>query len=281
MEKQNKVLKILVGLLLIFILLLVGCIVLGNQQIKNSATENKVSIKEDDTRDYVYDADYKYNNKYNEIELSYSETYVTKEGLGIEYGNSGKILLNDLKVPYFNFNTTDAKNVNLEIKRLYEKWAREFDDISENPNCGTIVLDYKTYYTKDTVSVVIVAGSQCTDVMHPEYFGYTFNLKTGERLNFEQVIMLTSYDKDTTLNKIETEIKKYINDNIPLNAQKGWNNVDGSDGDSTIDSLKYLKSSVENNSLVYFLDANSKLNIISRVYIAAGSGHSMHLFVVE
>lgn len=229
----------------------------------------------------MYDADYKYNDKYNEIELSYNETHITKEGLEIEYDNSGRILLSDLKVPYFNFNTTDAKNVNLEIKNLYEKWAKEFDAISENANCGTIVLDYKTYYTKDTVSVVIVAGSQCTDVMQPEYFGYTFNLETGESLDYEQVIMLTSYDKDTTLNKIETEIKEYINKNIPLDVQKGWINADGSNGDSTTDSLKYLNDSLKNNNLVYFMDSNNKLNIISRVYIAAGIGHSMHLFVIE
>lgn len=282
MDKQNKILKFLVIILLIAVLGLMGYII-NNKSGDNTLQNNKiqVNVKEDNAKEYVYEAEYTYNNKYHEINLDIYTERNTSEGLNIQYIAGNKILLKDLKVPYFNFNTADAKNVNIEIKELYEKWAKEFDYLSENENCGTIVLNYKTYYTEKTVSVIIVAGSQCTDVMYPDYYGYTFNLETGKLLSYDDVILLTKYDKTETLSKFQNEIKEYIIKNISVEAQKGWINADGSNGDSIEDSLKTLNNNIKDNSIVYFLDKNNNLNIISKIYIAAGHGYSMHLLVAE
>lgn len=260
-----------------------GFIINNQKKLDNISQNNEtqVNIKEDNSKEYVYKAEYTYNNKYHEINLNTYREENTREGLNIQYVDGNKIILEDLRVPYFNFNTADAKNVNVEIKELYDKWAKEFDYLSENENCGTIVLNYKTYYTEKTVSVIIVVGSQCTDVMHPEYYGYTFNLENGKLLRYEEAILLTKYDKDETLSKFENEIKEYITKNISIEAQTGWINTDGSNGNSTVNSIKKLNNSIKDNSIVYFLDKNNNLNIVSEIYMATGHGYSRHLFTAE
>jgi len=81
---------------------------------------NKTSKKIDESKDWVYDADYLKENKKIYQDSAKTEEYAV---------NSNK----DLIVPYININLEYAKTVNENIKALYDDYYSKYGTEYKNP----------------------------------------------------------------------------------------------------------------------------------------------------
>lgn len=256
-----------------------------NKDIVNNKKQNKVenkSIKLDNSKNYVYDAEYKYSNKYTELEEELGSS--TNDGFNIKESNK----LSDLKVPYININTDEAKEINKKLENLYLEYAKKFDELvlcdeNENYPCVVSVLTYKTYYTTDTVSVIVIYGSHATDVYHPNYLGYTFDLKTGKLLTIDEIANLNNLNRSQLLDKTKIAIENYTKNSDSYDENTEFLNED----------YEYIKNNINLNGklliedsgiytgLVYFIDSDNKINLITKLEVAAQAGYKSQLIILN
>ena len=265
MEKENKKLTVLVVILLIIVVVLGGYITYDKLSSKHDDLEPKSAIKLDDSKDYVYDANYTelYNNKHAE----YTSGNTTKK-------------LSDLKVPYINIDSYDAGNANGELKALYRDRAETFDKCAVDSHDCFDDITYKTYKYNDILSVVVIYGEALTK----EYKTYNFDLKTGNEITYDEMIKKLGYDKSTLLDKEKDAIKKNMDEsnNSNYDLTKTCGTVDSSKNCYDI-AYKILEDSIKDKSMAYFTDTNGKLNIVAVPYtnLSQNSEVTKYVFTIE
>ena len=183
MEKKNNS-GLLVGIILGLVIAAIigvalyssGTISFNNKSANNNKETNNNSIKINELKDYVYDAEYKYNNKYTEYNRNGTEKIEDSniDYYGISVKAPGIDYLKNLKVPYININSRDAQIANNEMEYLYLKYAKDFDSYAEEnnnqtgPSCSQI-LTYRTYKYNNILSVITIDSIACTS---PYVFNY-------------------------------------------------------------------------------------------------------------
>ena len=224
-KSKNGIIGVLIGiiicLIVVIVLILTGVIKLKDSE-KNSGnnsgdktTTTVKSIKLDNSKDYVYDADYKYDGQ------QYTE-YAKRLGGRMKPGNDElnltegvseeQSLVSDFKVPYINIDSEDAKKANEEIKNIYIEYAKSFDEpplwvkSSDDPTSvgADYYLRYKAFINNDVLSIVI--GS-CTILSGSSGLGFTYNtynfdLKTGKLLYYSDLVSKLGYSVDESYDKI-------------------------------------------------------------------------------
>ena len=215
MEKKNTGLIVLVVILCLLVGGLGGYIICDKVINKDNDINNNVvkDIRIDTEKDYVYDADYSYDNKYTEFVRKYGNDKVInidRYGLSVS-GRIGKQYLSDLKVPYLNINSDYAKASNEEIKKIYIEYAKRFDacaeiDQDKAVSCSQI-LTYKTFKYNNILSVVIISSIQATSKWVLDYNIYNIDLTSGKEIKYSDMVSTLGYDNDTLLDK-EKELLK-------------------------------------------------------------------------
>ena len=227
-----------------------------NENINDNNNANSIS-KLDSNKEWVYDANYNLpTNK---------DSY---------YGHSDHsklIKASDLVVPYINIDSEDAKKTNQEIYKLYEDLINKFNENLKEEIWFTLV-EYKTYSNNNIISVVITTESAGTYLPMYNYYTYSFNLETGKLLSYNDAYKIAGLNESNITDKATQVVtntlrQKYSNgDDFDIYNNKSINNY---------------KTSVNNNTIKFFIDGNKKLNIIVTLEIPTGRGQFDTIITVE
>lgn len=271
MKKENK------GLIILVVILLIAAVVVGAfvgykraaQNDKKNDIDSKSVAKLDDSKDYVYDADYTevYKNQYTE----YNRCTDTSPCI---------IKLSDLKVPYINIDSYYAGHTNGELEALYKDRAENFDKCAVVSHDCYDSITYKSYKYNNILSVVVIYGIAFAN----EYKTYSFDLKTGNEITYDEMITRLGYDKNTLLDKEKDVIKKEMDESNSFNYDltKTCGNMDSPKNCYDI-AFKMLEDSINDNSIAYFADENGKLNIVAVPYtnLSQASHYAKYVFTIE
>ena len=306
MEKKNNS-GMLVGMLIGIIIMLVvvgGLFATGTIGFKTTTTdngqgsENNKSIKIDESKDYVYDAEYKYDNKYTEFDRTNGErkdTTIDYYGISVEL--TAIDYLKNLKVPFININSSDAQTVNKELENLYLKYAKDFDGCAEElknqngPGCSQI-LTYRTYKYNDILSIIVIDGIQGTSPFVFDYHTYNFNITTGKVLNYDEVLQKLNLDKSSTLETLKKNAKEKMDSlNSSWNTKNDLSNecqyIKDENGNPLYGTTNcyditnlLLQKSIDSNEILYFVDDSGDLNVMMILYLAfAQNGDRNHYLI--
>ena len=209
-------------------------------------SNEEINIKLDSSKDYVYDAEYSYESKYDV--KNYKSQDVT--------WSTNNLLENktNIKVPYFNFNT---------------------DDACSEVICQGIFLNYKVYNNDQYVSVIVVTGTYATDVPLSTYYGYVFSKKTGKLLTINDI----ANEKGMTISELEektkTAIEKYYADTIkddPEEAEYIAELKPKTYNDLSVNINNQGTTGENEKGIIYFFNENKGLNVLVNIYLPAGRG---------
>ena len=284
----------LIVLLVIIILGLGGYVVYdkvlstGNQNKGNNSKNDKSnSIKIEDSKEYVYDAEYKYDNKYAEYERGFTDGSEEKRtidlyGIPVEFTYNTQHL-EDLKVPYININSYDAGNANGELKELYMKVAKNFDSCAfeaesdSAPSCSQI-LTYRTYQYNNILSVVVIDSIQATSKWVLNYNIYNFDLKTGDKIDYNEMLSKLGLNEETVLESLKQKTKSQMDEiqskwAITINLSEACNSQKDENGNSKYGTencyeitYQLLQKSIDENKILFFVDNDGNLNVMAILY---------------
>ena len=128
--------------------------------------------------------------------------------------------------------------------------------------------------------IKLTYGVGATDAVHPKYYTYNIDLKTGNQLSYEEVCEIAGFDSSTITSKVELAITEAMKDKM-LDFSDG-NYPTGTTFDTYNDeSINNYINSINNNELKYFLSDDGKLNIIVKLTIPAGTGEFDTIITIE
>lgn len=275
-QKKNTGLYVLIAILCVLVLVLGGYFVYDKtHNDKTSATTttdttnntansntNTLVSKLDNTKDWVYDAEYTKNVTANSYSTG-SKTYYSK----------------DIVVPYININSSYANNANSAIKNVFDDAIKTYNNGVSDKMTYVDECDYKEYINSDSLSVVLTYGVGATDVVHPKYYTYNFDLKTGNQLSYEEVYSIAGLNSSNINSKVESAITKVMKEK--MSGFSSDNYPSGTNFDTYNNkSINNYKNSI-NNNLKYFLSDNGKLNIVVELSIPAGTGKFDTIITVD
>ena len=203
----------------------------------NTIEQSKASKKIDESKPWVYDADYGKDKAVKTIEPWNNEVNPNSK--------------DDLVVPYININSAAGENANKKIKELYEEMYERYATNTGNYGKKGCSLKYKFYENEKILSVVIENNNFVVPGGAGEcpLYVYNFNLDTLENATNEELAKQTGYNSISEVNEI---VNKWIA------KEKTDEEIEESGG--TITGL--VKDT-------YFIDENNKLNF---VYTVAAAG---------
>lgn len=270
-NKKNTGLYVLIAILCVLVLALGGYIIYYKTQNNNTTTNNasnsdnnSLVSKLDNTKDWVYDAEYAKNVTADSYSTNY-ETYYAK----------------NIVVPYINVNSSYANTANSDIKKVFDEAIKSYnagvsDKMTYVDECG-----YKKYVTDNTLSIILTYGVGATDVVYPEYYTYNIDLKTGNQLSYEKVYNIAGLSSSNIDSKVENAITKIMQDKLKDYNDGGYY-PNGADFNTyNNESISNYKKSVSDNTLKYFLSENGKLNIVVKLSVPAGTGEFDTIITID
>lgn len=266
----------------IVIIIVTGVIVLlsigNNQKNQGENLTNQESISNQgnlSNSQLVSDANYKNDLK----QTSYID----------DFGKEHKI--EDIKLPYINLDSEDAKKVNDEIEKLYQDFIKKFQENINILNQGKMTDDfatnYNTYINENTLSIVI--DITYDERLYKDYYTYNLDLKTLRLLSYEDVYKRAGFTEDNISERVDDSIKNL--EQYKMNKLYSQNEKDIEELkeciQNTVDSynnksLKYIRSDMESEYyLKYYLDKDGKLNIIIYFAVPADTGYRIDTIMVS
>ena len=264
-KQKNEKVKTVILIVIVMILVLVagifgGLLLSGNvDKVTNiisgnseNKVENKAGKKVDESKPWVYDADYMKENK-----KIYSDSKKTEE-----YAcNSNK----DLIVPYININSDDAKKINEKIRVLYDEYYEKYG----KEKATSYSSEYKVYYhynleydkyVNDNILSVIITLHEGETVVDGGTGGgiyrtytYNFNLDNLKEASLDEMAVKCGFSSgDVVINKINEWEKKQKE----ILAKAGVSDI--------FDGVQANK---------YIIDGNGKLNFLYRTNTSAAFDH--------
>lgn len=278
-ERRNSITisGVLVGLI-IGIVLLSGIYIFINKDSifgsKNNSNETSngvnsnsqtVSIKEDDTKDYVYDADYNQHNIPNGYVKglgtpSDSKRISNDVFNSLEANPDNPQQLDNIKVPYINIKGAQA--INKMIEHNYLDYVQEFvyyTSNSDEPLPTRSVLTYYTYTSSDILSIIIVYGHAQTTPIGVRYLVFNYDLKTGKLLSNNELIQNLGFINIDE--QVKNQISGFIeNDWLSDSRHERVFNF----GNGETDIVDYNVNDYLNNSKdrLMYVDSDGNLNVI-------------------
>ena len=211
-----------------------------------------------DLSNYVVDAQYEKEvlaDEYIRYPGESTSSYVDNSyGIEIKYNNNLQ-KVSDFKVPYFKFNTDDAKNINKKMEKLYDETINSYNEgVKASKNSDEMnwsqVLTYYSYLYNDLLSVVVINGSQCTSPWEFNFETFVFDVNTGKKLEYNEIIKKIHLNIEDVNIKIEEEMLKlmenlYGQDIVNFFGQK---------------AKDILRDSIKDNTLKIYIDKEGELN---------------------
>lgn len=301
-EKKKNIIILLLVVIILVLLVIMGLLLKNQINLSSNqglgenleSLEEQLGIKIDDDLDYVYDANYSYNNEYTEFyRVSYNHENVTRKisnyGIEVEY-TDGMQYLSNLKVPYININTNDAANANQELETLYLENAKTFDSCAKDKeiSCSQI-LTYRTYTYRDVLSVVVIDSIQGTSKWVLNYHIYNFDLTTGNILKYNDLLSKLGYDKEVTLSKMESLLKNKMDElyeSINVDLSRTCREVVSDNGDYNEISCynkanELLENSIQDDSVLVFVNNEGNLNVLAIAYYDTVQDGTVNKYLLE
>ncbi len=150
--------------------------------------------KIDDSRAWIYDAEYEKNLK--------AESYMV--GDKTYYGK-------DIVVPSVNIDSDYAREVNEDIKNKLEKVVEHYNEGVEDKTSYVDSCSYTTFEEEDGLFVLFTYGLGATDVVHPVYSAYSFNLVDGSKMNLDYFCHYIGREKDEVESSVIAKVEEIIN----------------------------------------------------------------------
>lgn len=284
MKKKNSGMMVLVIVLGLLVLGALGYIVYGI--VKDSGITSK-NIKIDTEKEYVYDANYSYDNEYKEFTRGKGKDEVVSIdyfGISVNY-KKGRQYLSDLKVPYLNINSSYAKDANSEIEKLYMDYAKKFDSCAtlgmDGDNSCSLILTYRTYEYNDILSVVVIYSEQYTSVWSLNYNVYNFDLKSGNEIKYSSMVDKLGYDNSTLLDKEKELLKNKMDETWGKYGDLSSDcNKDGNKNCYDI-ANKLLEDSINDDSILFFVNNSGNLSVLATLYADFPQNASNDRYVIE
>ena len=247
--KKNNNGKIVILIIIVMILVLaVGIgvgLLISNKRNNNSnnsvnATETqenkqeqtKSSKKIDESKPWVYDAEYGKDKAVKKVESFSSDK--------------------DLTVPYININSEDANKANDEIKNIYEETYSKYGSA---PSYTIIYSSNYEFYENDNIlSIVLRVGNAVINggAGTSKTYIYNFNLDTLKTATLKEMAILCGFNSESDVQNKVKEWEKRQNDLAKANPDKVAAQMTG-----IVDGQ-------------YFIDKDKKLNFIY-MSLAAGN----------
>ncbi len=274
-QTKNTKLYVLIAILFVLVLALVSYIIYDKTQNKTpveTPTTDKTNTDEDsdalvskidDTKDWIYDAEYTKNVTAESYKTS-SKTYYSK----------------DIVVPYINIKSSYVESSNNEIKSIFEDAIKTYNLGVNDKTTYIDECNYQKYNDNDVLSVLLTYGVGATDVVHPKYYTYNIDLKTGKELTYEEVYNIAGFTSTNITSKVENAITKVMQENMSNFSSENYPNGTNFDTYNN-ESINNYKNSISNNTLKYFLTDNGQLNIVVKLSIPAGTGEFDTVITVD
>ena len=274
LEKKESKGKFILILVLVLIVASLGTYILydkvlnkdndknNNTQINDKVDDNNnipTSIKLDESKDFIYLADYDYDVS--------SETYST---------NFKTYNVKDIKVPYINIDSTYASNVNKEIEKVFGKAIEAFKNGIKDKSTYVDECNYTYYLDNDILSVNLWLGVGSTDVVVPNYYTFNFDLKTGNLSSYDDVYKMVGFNSTSVNDKIEKAITDKMRGILGSDYPSGTN-FDTYNNQS----LSNYRNSVSDNTINYFLDKNKKLNVVVKMVNLSSTGQTNEILTIN
>lgn len=172
----------------------------NNSTEQNNTTDTKTTQKIDESRPWVYDADYGYNKPAKTI----------TNNLGTVYNSTDELI-----VPYINVNSEYAKSVNEELKILFEKEYNAFGGAYPDLQISEGYLPKIQYQFSAYNDILSLYVQKFTSIINGDgsvkYYTYNINLKTLEKASLADVYTAAGfssedYFKESVENTVANEI---------------------------------------------------------------------------
>ncbi len=235
-----------------FMLYFCGCSLIPSASSDDEETagiadvENKSSGKIDESKGWVYDADYA--QEHGDL---IGTSYMTSTGME-------NIAFSDIVAPWINMDSVDADYCNDEIYSVYQEMVSYYENeyYSEDPMFYD-KLNYEYYADDDLVSVLMTVTGGGTAPENYTYYTFNLNLKTLEKMNLDEVLTLeTSVDsEDKLVEKALAEVQKEHGDVM--------SNVDY---DRTAENLR---AELNDGTLPFFVDESGTFCLIVHTFMGA------------
>ena len=248
--------KILLVISLISILFLVGCKTNENE-INDKNNEVIIENEQQEVVDWVYDANYEKDITVDSYETEFGEVYNAK----------------DIIVPFINIDSEDAVEANDEIKQIFDSAINNFNSGVSDKMTYVDECSYKEYINNNKLSVVVTYGVGATDVVHPEYYTYNFDLENGNEFSYEEAYAYAGLDStnidDNVKNAIRYKMKERFGSALVGEDFENYTNR----------SIENYENSLKDNTIKYFINEKGNLNII--VTLEAPVGRETFDTIVE
>ena len=173
--------------------------------------------------------------------------------------------------------STMAAILGLEDK-IVEDACAEIDQ-DKAVSCSQI-LTYKTYKYNNILSVVIISSIQATSKWVLDYNIYNIDLTSGKEIKYSDMVSTLGYDNDTLLDKEKELLKNKMNElwgtDFDLNTlcfaeDKNCYNI----------ANKMLETSINDGSVLYFVNDNGNLNILVVPYADFVQDGNINKYLIE
>ena len=250
--------------------------IVNDNNISNDLGGVKSSIKIDDSKDYVYDYVDDTFEEYKDSEYDYcdGQSIYTHDGFNTTICDNGKLKFSDLRAPFININSGSANIVNKSLKKLYSEYVEIY-----NKNKGAVghpefnilggsqILTYYSFISHDVLSIVVVHGQQQTDILHPEYLVYNFDLETGNLMTYNELLDRLGVDYDVANNRVRDKI-------LELDKEFGGYYVTSNGEKKSLNelSLNMFDESVIDGSVKAYVN-NGKLEYLACIFVPSSLSH--------
>lgn len=243
-KKNNSktIIIIIMALILVLAIGIGGGFLLANKDNNNNVNttetqdnkqeQSKASKKIDESKPWVYDAEYGKDKAVKKVESFSSDK--------------------DLIVPYININSEDANKANDEIKNIYEETYSKYGSA---PSYTIIYSSNYEFYENDNIlSIVLRVGNAVINggAGTSKTYIYNFNLDTLKTATLKEMAILCGFNSESDVQNKVKEWEKRQNDLAKANLDKVAAQMTG-----IVDGQ-------------YFIDKDKKLNFIY-MYSAAGN----------
>ena len=248
--------KILLVVSMICVLFLVGCKTNENE-INEKNNEVIIENEQQEVVDWVYDANYEKDITVDSYETEFGEVYNAK----------------DIIVPFINIDSEDAVEANDEIKQIFDSAINNFNSGVSDKMTYVDECSYKEYINNNKLSVVVTYGVGATDVVHPEYYTYNFDLENGNEFSYEEAYAYAGLDSTNIDDNVKNAIRYKM-------KEKFGSALVGEDFENyTNRSIENYENSLKDNTIKYFINEKGNLNII--VTLEAPVGRETFDTIVE
>ena len=159
----------------------------------------------------------------------------------------------DLKIPYYNINSEDARIINNEIRSTFKEKS---NSVINSTGSKDIVFNvkYKAYMNNNILSLVILSELKEENTNQRIIIQtYNYDLTQNRKVTIDQIVKLKNIDIDDANSKIKEEIKASQEENIKL-RDMGYGNAQVRDYNSDIYKIT--------NAEQFFIGENGYLYIV-------------------